>query len=134
VREETEALKRELRGQVAAAFGAKGRGIANAWRSAVYPRSGVSLRPATPVLSPLSWAVEHRADVEVVADGSALLDALLVDIGAAVLADRTLGGAVEWAQPGAPDLEDAEFEGAASASAASVPVALFFTAAGSPLA
>lgn len=46
VREETEGLKRELRGQAAAAFGAKGRGIANAWRSAVYPRSGVSLRPA----------------------------------------------------------------------------------------
>lgn len=46
VRDETDALKRELRGQVAATFGAKGRGIANAWRSAVYPRSGVSLRPA----------------------------------------------------------------------------------------
>jgi hypothetical protein len=87
-----------------------------------------------PVLSPLSWAVEHRAEVEVVADGNALLDALLVDIGAAVLADRTLGGAVEWAQPGAPDSEEVEFEGASSASAASVPVSLFFTAAGSPLA
>lgn len=46
VREETETLKRELRGQVASAFGTKGTGIANAWRSAVYPRSGVSLRPA----------------------------------------------------------------------------------------
>lgn len=46
VREEIGALKRELRGQVADAFGAKGRGIVNAWRSAVYPRSGVSLRPA----------------------------------------------------------------------------------------
>jgi hypothetical protein len=46
LREETDSLKRELRGQVTAAFGGKGRGIANAWRSAVYPRSGVSLRPA----------------------------------------------------------------------------------------
>ncbi|HYZ32407.1 MAG TPA: DUF6441 family protein, partial [Crenalkalicoccus sp.] len=46
VRTETEALKRELREQVVAAFGGKGRGIANAWRSAVYPRSGVSLRAA----------------------------------------------------------------------------------------
>jgi Family of unknown function (DUF6441) len=46
VREETDALKRELRGQVAAAFGTKGRGIASAWRSAIYPRFGVSLRPA----------------------------------------------------------------------------------------
>ncbi|MBX6386203.1 MAG: hypothetical protein IRZ07_25065 [Microbispora sp.] len=46
VREGTEALKRELRGQVLAAFGGKGRGIANAWRSQVFPRSGVSLRAA----------------------------------------------------------------------------------------
>lgn len=46
VREETSALQKELRGQVTAAFGAKGRGIANAWRARVYPRSGVSLRAA----------------------------------------------------------------------------------------
>ena len=46
VRTETEALKRELRGQVLAAFGGRGRGIANAWRSQVFPRSGVSLRAA----------------------------------------------------------------------------------------
>ena len=46
VREGTEALKRELRGQVLAAFGGRGRGLANAWRSQVFPRSGVSLRAA----------------------------------------------------------------------------------------
>jgi hypothetical protein len=55
-------------------------------------------------------------------------------ISAAVTADRALGGAVEWAQPGAPDFEDVEFEGAAAARAARVPVALFFTVADSPLA
>ncbi|MCK8787265.1 hypothetical protein M0638_23100 [Roseomonas sp. NAR14] len=33
VRTETDVLKRELRGQVVAAFGGKARGIANAWRS-----------------------------------------------------------------------------------------------------
>jgi hypothetical protein len=89
---------------------------------------------STAILSPLSWVGEHRADVEVVADGTILLDALLVEIGDAVLADRTLGGTVDWAQPGAPDVEEVEFEGAAPASAASVPISLFFTAAGSPLA
>ena len=89
---------------------------------------------ATAILSPLSWAVEHRADVEVIADAAALLDALLVDIGAAVAGDRTLRGAVEWAQPAAPDFEDVEYEGAASARSALVPVGLFFTVAGSPLA
>ena len=94
----------------------------------------------TAILSPLAWAIEHRAEVEVTVGGatpavrSALLDAMLVDIAAAVTADRTLGGAVEWAQPGAPDFEDVEFEGAAAVRAASVPVALFFTVAGSPLA
>jgi len=94
----------------------------------------------TAILSPLAWAIEHRAEVEVTVGGATpvartiLLDALLVDIAAAIAADRTLGGAVEWAQPGAPDFEDVEFEGAAAARAASVPVALFFTVAGSPLA
>jgi hypothetical protein len=88
----------------------------------------------TPILSPLAWAVEHRAEVEVVAATSALLDALLVDIAAAIAGDRTLGGAVEWTQPGAPSFDDAETEGAAAARAASVPVTLSFTVAGSPLA
>jgi hypothetical protein len=88
----------------------------------------------TPILSPLAWAVEHRAEVEVVAATGALLDALLVDIAAAIAGDRILGGAVEWAQPGAPSFDDAETEGVAAASAASVPVTLSFTVAGSPLA
>ncbi|MDI3309538.1 MAG: hypothetical protein QJR07_20900, partial [Acetobacteraceae bacterium] len=62
----------------------------------------------TPLLSPLAWAVEHRAEVEVSVAGAtpaaraALLDALLAAIAAAIAADRTLGGAVEWAQPGSP--------------------------------
>ena len=94
----------------------------------------------TAILSPLAWAIEHRAEVEVTVGGAtsaaraALLDALLVDLAAAITSDRTLGGAVEWAQPGAPEFEDVEFEGGAAARAASVPVALFFTVAGSPLA
>jgi hypothetical protein len=94
----------------------------------------------TAILSPLAWAIEHRAEVEVTVAGATpasraiLLDALLVDVASAITADRTLGGAVEWAQPGAPDFEDVEFEGAAAARAARVPMALFFTVAGSPLA
>ncbi|MBX6386202.1 MAG: hypothetical protein IRZ07_25060 [Microbispora sp.] len=93
----------------------------------------------TPLLSPLAWAVEHRAEVEVTVPGAtpaaraALLDALLAAIAAAITADRTLGGAVEWVQPGSPGFEDVELEGAAAARAALVPVTLWFTAAGSPL-
>ena len=94
----------------------------------------------TAILSPLAWAIEHRAEVEVTVGGAtpaarnALLDSLLMDISAAITGDRTLGGAVEWAQPDAPDFEDVEVEGAAAARAASVPITLFFTVAGSPLA
>ena len=102
-------------------------------------RDGESVEE-TAILSPLAWAIEHRAEVEVTVAGAtpatrnAQLDALLVAIAAAITADRSLGDAVEWAQPGAPDFEDVEFEGAAAARAASVPMTLFFTVAGSPLA
>ena len=94
----------------------------------------------TAILSPLAWAIEHRTELEVTVGGAtpaartALLDGVLMAIAAAIAADRTLGGAVEWAQPGAPDFEDVEFEGAAAARSASVPVTLFFTVPGSPLA
>jgi hypothetical protein len=88
----------------------------------------------TAILSPLAWQIEHRAVVEVVAASTALLDALLVEIGAAIIADRTLGGTVEWAQPGAPGFDDVETEGAAAVRAAAIPVTLVFTVAGSPLA
>ncbi|GGC69101.1 hypothetical protein GCM10011504_53790 [Siccirubricoccus deserti] len=94
----------------------------------------------TPILSPLAWQIEHRAEVEITAAGATpaarntLLDALLVDIAAAIIAHRTLGEAVEWAQPGSVSFEDVEFEGAAAARAAAIPVTLWFTVAGSPLA
>jgi hypothetical protein len=46
VRAETERLKTELRQQAVAAFGARGRGIANAWRARMFPQSGESLGAA----------------------------------------------------------------------------------------
>ncbi|MBY0330820.1 MAG: hypothetical protein K2X49_09120 [Acetobacteraceae bacterium] len=94
----------------------------------------------TPILSPLAWQIEHRAEVEITVAGATpaarntLLDALLVDVTAAIAANRTLGDAVEWAQPGSAAFEDVEFEGAAAARAAAMPVTLWFTVAGSPLA
>jgi hypothetical protein len=94
----------------------------------------------TPILSPLAWQIEHRAEIEITVAGASpaarntLLDALLVDVAGAVVGNRTLGGAVEWAQPGSASFEDVEFEGAAAARAAAIPVTLWFTVAGSPLA
>lgn len=46
VRAETDQLKQELRVQIVSAFAGNARGIANAWRSQVFPRGGVSLRAA----------------------------------------------------------------------------------------
>jgi hypothetical protein len=46
VRTETEQVKQELRRQVTSSLGGNARGIANAWRSKVFPRTGQSLRPA----------------------------------------------------------------------------------------
>jgi len=46
IRAETEQVKQELRQQVTSAFAGNARGVANAWRSKVYPKSGQSLRPA----------------------------------------------------------------------------------------
>jgi len=94
----------------------------------------------TPILSPLAWQIEHRAEVEITVAGATpaarnvLLDGLLVDVAAAILANRTLSGAVEWVHPGSASFEDVEFEGAAAARAAAIPVTLWFTVAGSPLA
>ena len=94
----------------------------------------------TPILSPLAWQIEYRAEVEITVAGATpaarktLLDALLMDVAAAITANRTLGGTVEWAQPGSASFEDVEFEGAATARAAAVPITLWFTVAGSPLA
>ena len=94
----------------------------------------------TPILSPLAWQIEHRAEVEITVAGETpaarktLLNALLVDVAAAITTNRTLSGAVEWAQPGSASFEDVEFEGAAAARAAAIPLTLWFTVAGSPLA
>jgi hypothetical protein len=93
----------------------------------------------TAILSPLRWQVRHVAEVVTAVPGAtpearaASLDALLVDIADVVVADRTLGGAVEWAQPDSPSFDTLDVEGAASVRAASVPVSLWFTTRETPL-
>jgi hypothetical protein len=46
IRVETQQVQQELRGQVTGSLGGNARGIANAWRSQIFPRTGQSLRPA----------------------------------------------------------------------------------------
>jgi hypothetical protein len=93
----------------------------------------------TAILSPLRWQLRHVAEVVVASSGptpearAAALDALLVDIADAIVADRTLGGTLEWAQPESPSFDDLAFDGAASVRMAAVPVSLWFTTDETPL-
>jgi len=94
---------------------------------------------ATAMLSPLAHAIRHRAELELTAGGAdeaartALLEDILAVIASALVADRTLGGAVEWSEPGAPLIEPLPVEGAAALKAALLPITLWFTAPDTPL-
>lgn len=89
------------------------------------------------VLSPLSYFTDQGVvlDIHVVGadefDRDAKMDTLLLGVSSAITADRTLGGAVEFADIGAPDFEAYEADG--PAKAARVVVTLSFTTVGTPL-
>ncbi len=88
-------------------------------------------------LSPLRYHYQHRAELEVVVqapDGRAsTFDTLIVAIGAAIEADRTLGGLCDWVEPEPPASVDLPIDGAAALKAAVITVVLHYTATG-PLA
>lgn len=81
-------------------------------------------------ISPLRYHYEHRAVVEIFVPGTedrdALFDTLRMEIGAVILADRTLGGLCDWMEAEAPEPVDLPFEGADTIKAASIPVVLHF--------
>ena len=60
-------------------------------------------------------------------------DILVTAIGAALEADRTLGGLCDWVEPEAPASVDLPIEGAAALKAAIITVVLHYTTTG-PLA
>jgi hypothetical protein len=80
----------------------------------------------------LQYLYDHRAEIEVVVQAgdtaarNAALDTLLANIGAALAADRTLGGLCDWVEPEAPRPVDLPIEGAAALKAAIVPVVLTY--------
>lgn len=90
------------------------------------------------ILSPLSYAVDQAVNLTVMAAGvdedsaAAALDALLVAVSDALVADRTLGDAVEWVEVGGPDDFEA-FEADGPARGAQLTVTLSFTTLASPL-
>ncbi len=69
-------------------------------------------------LSPLTYLYSHRIPLEIAAYENAtltreqVLDATLGAIGAAVTANRTLGGLCDWIETQAPVTEDIEASGA----------------------
>ena len=68
-------------------------------------------------LSPVSYLYTHRIPVEIAAFESAtltreqVLDGMLAAIGAAIIANRRLGGLVDWIEAEAPSSEDIETTG-----------------------
>ena len=83
-------------------------------------------------LSPLAYHYEHRAELEVVvqdADRDAAFDTLASDIGAALAADRTLGGLCNWVEAEAPRPVDLPVEGGQALKAAVILVVLHYSTA-----
>jgi len=88
-------------------------------------------------LSPLRYHYQHRAELEVVVQAGtgrvSAFDDLIAAIGAALEADRTLGGLCDYVEPEAPASVDLPVEGAAALKAAVITVVLHYTTTG-PLA
>lgn len=86
-------------------------------------------------LSPLMFHHEHAARVSVVQDGATAalrdtaLDALLQTVVGAIVANRTLSAAVDWAQPEQVSVQT--LETGARGKAASFDVVLMFSTSGS---
>ena len=81
--------------------------------------------------SPLQYHYEHRALVEVFvqpgSDRETLFDDLCRSVGAAVVADRTLGGLCEWVEAEAPSPDDTPVEGGVTFRAATIGIRLHYS-------
>ncbi|MCX8999136.1 hypothetical protein NOF55_18690 [Rhizobiaceae bacterium BDR2-2] len=81
-------------------------------------------------LSPLHYHYQHRAEIEAVVQGANRdtgFDTLCAGVGAALAADRTLGGLCDWVEAEAPQPVDLPVDGAASLKAAVIPVILHYS-------
>jgi hypothetical protein len=82
-------------------------------------------------LSPLRYHYQHRAEVEaVVQTGTGrdtAFDALASGIGAALAAERTLGGLCDWAEAEAPRPVDLAVDGGSTLKAAVIPIVLHYS-------
>jgi hypothetical protein len=85
----------------------------------------------TVTLSPLRYHYQHRAEVEAVVqlatDRDATFDVLAACVGAALAADRTLGGLCDWVEAEAPHPVDLAVDGAAPLKAAVIGIVLHYS-------
>ncbi len=93
-------------------------------------RDGVPGEPEV-LLSPPSYHFEHRAEIDIVVDRppasrDAAFDALKTAVGAAIAADRTLGGLCDYVLGEAPAPLLVPIDGAESLKAATLPVVLIY--------
>jgi hypothetical protein len=94
-------------------------------------RDGEPGEPAV-LLSPPEYVYEHRADADVLVDATtpvardSIFDSIMQAIGAAVAADRTLGGLCDYAETAAPVPVDLIVEGAPGFKAATLPIILHY--------
>lgn len=113
--------------------------IRNATRPEDVPAAGLVVlrdgaqQESEATFSPLRYHIDHGAEVVVHAQDEATRSTLLAALAAALIADRTLGGAVEYLDIGVAGLDDADFEGSAGIPGALMPVTLSYTTLGSPL-
>jgi hypothetical protein len=81
-------------------------------------------------LSPRRYHYEHLAEAEIFVQGASndtAFDAVKASIGAALEADRTLGGNCDWAEAEAPSTENVPVLGATSIKAAIIPIRLIYS-------
>ena len=131
-----QALEAALTGALTGALPGGARLLRNAILPERIPPAGlVILRDGDPgepeaLMSPPAWLYEHRAEIDVVVDGAgpdirdAAFDAIKLAIGAAIAADRTLGGACDYALGEAPAPVDLAIDGAEGMKAATITVVL----------
>ncbi len=111
-------------------------------RNAVLPQSipgagAMILRDGDPgqpevTLSPLDYHYEHRAEVDVLIDRpasarDAAFDTIVRAVGAAIAADRTLGGLCDWVEGEAPAPLALAIEGAEGLKAATLTLVLHYS-------
>ena len=88
-------------------------------------------------LSPLTYHWQHQVAIELfVADPDAAardarMDGLLTDLATLIEADRTLGGAIEYAEIGPPKFDELAPDGTGGIKACLLPVVLHYSSSGS---